>query len=821
MKIGITNAISIANDERIKTALKINQRELAIDSLKDISKKMKKYTQFQNIKIHIHTKDNKSFLRNWKLDKYGDDLSSFRASIVSVNKNFQPIKTFEAGRAGLLLRAITPIFDANEKHIGSLEFIQGINSVVKSFDKINQGFLLLMKQDVNDNIKAGKNFSFNKNQKFRNYIISQKYIVDKFLNDAKTINLQQLFKNKYTLSAKYLYTYIDVKDFKNRTLGIVLLAKPLSVINTVIDNTKNLIYMALLGIFGMTIVIGLVIIISIKKLVITPLKKFEHGLNDFFLFLQGKKDYTENLEINTYDEFGHMAKSLKENIAVSARLHEEINELNTHLEEKVEEKTKKVTTLLDNAGQGFLSFSCNLIIDDEYSKECIKLLGDNLAGQYIPNILFSTNKTKQKFFQKTILEACRIDSTLVQESILSLLPNEIILHRRALKLTYKILENKKLMLIITNITAQKKLEKKVKREQEVLKMIVEIISESDAFYDTKRDYENFIHSYKDYINETKTSLNNISEIYRNIHTFKGAFSQLYMGDIVKFLHSLETKISLMIKESSHTNEKLIQLLDNTDFKENLQQELDIIETVLGKEFLNSQNYLKINYADINNLQKKIHNVFKEQHVDTIASKEIIKQVSNLSNQKLNKLLKPYASLTKQLALKLDKEIYEFEILGDESFIVSEKYKPFIKSLLHVFRNSIDHGIEDQETRLLKEKDEIGTISCSFSVDNDRIQIIISDDGRGINKEKVITKAVEEKIITQNEANNLTDNDIYALIFNAGLSTKETLSDISGRGIGMNAVRVEIDKLGGYIEISSQKDMGTTFTFNLPYKEERD
>jgi len=514
MKVGITNAISIANDQRIKTALKTNKRELAINSLKDISKNMKEYTEFQNIKIHLHTKENISFLRNWKLDKYGDDLSSFRDSVVEVNKNHKPITTFEAGRAGLLLRAIIPIQSNDSTYLGSLEFIQGINSVVKIFDKHKEGFLLLMKQTLQDTIKTGKDFSFNKNKKFKEYIISQKYINKTVLEDAQDINLQQLFTNKYLLSSKYFYTYTEVTDFQNKTLGIILLTKPLSVVNSAVNGAKNLIYMALLGILAMSFIITFVIVIAIKRLVIRPLKTFEYGLDNFFLFLQGKQDYTKNLEINTNDEFGKMAKMLNENIVVSAKLHKEIHELNTNLEEKIKEKTKKITTLLDNAGQGFLSFGCDLLIDDEYSKECIKLLGNDLAGKYMPDILFKTNPTKQKFFQKTVLEACRIDTALIQKSMLSLLPNEIILNKRALKLSYKILENKKIMLIVTNITAQKKLERKVKKEQETLKMIVEIISESDSFYDAKRDYEHFIQNYKEYINSSKTSLNNISEIYR-------------------------------------------------------------------------------------------------------------------------------------------------------------------------------------------------------------------------------------------------------------------------------------------------------------------
>ncbi len=96
---------------------------------------MKEFTKFKNIKVHVHTKDNHSFLRIWKLDKYGDDLSSFRHSIVKVNQTKQAVNTFELGKAGLSLRSVVPVVDKDGTHLGSLEFMQGLNSVAKEFDK--------------------------------------------------------------------------------------------------------------------------------------------------------------------------------------------------------------------------------------------------------------------------------------------------------------------------------------------------------------------------------------------------------------------------------------------------------------------------------------------------------------------------------------------------------------------------------------------------------------------------------------------------------------------------------------------------------------
>ncbi len=175
---GISNAISIANDSSIKESLATNNRQLAINTLATLSDNMKKSTPFQNIQIHLHTKDNHSFLRSWKADKFGDDLSSFRASVVKVNSEKVAINTFEVGDAGLGIRSVVPIFDANNKHVGSMEFMQGINSVATSFDQQGNAFLLLMDTKLAVSEVKAEN-------KLNDYLISQKFINKEFLEDSK------------------------------------------------------------------------------------------------------------------------------------------------------------------------------------------------------------------------------------------------------------------------------------------------------------------------------------------------------------------------------------------------------------------------------------------------------------------------------------------------------------------------------------------------------------------------------------------------------------------------------------------------------------
>ena len=554
----------------------------------------------------------------------------------------------------------------------------------------------------------------------------------------------------------------------------------------------------------------IIITILLRKFVNKPLKILQAGLNDFFSFLQNKKDNTNKIKINSNDEFGQMANSLNENISVSAKLHEEIYELNTNLEARIKEKTAKVTTLLDNAGQGFLTFDKNFSIDEEYSKECIKLIGSNIAKKNITELLFN-NTSKKEFFISTLLNALEETVEIKRNAYLSLLPSIILLNKKAVRLEYKILENNHFMLILTNITSQKKLEKKIKKEQEILKMIVSIVSEPDTFYEIKDEYKEFINSYENLIDTTKTPLYNISSMYRSIHTFKGTFSQLYMQDIVNYLHNLESDISKMIQETVHSNSDLLELLNNSDFNSSLKKSLNIIKEILGEEFINSQNFLKIDFTDIKSLQDKISNILDHKASFTPECKDILFHVQNLSSQKLITLLQPYISLTRQLSTRLEKEIYEFDIVGDKNLVVTDKFKPFIKSLIHIFRNSIDHGIEIPEVRVDNGKDENGTILCSFKEENDNLYLTISDDGAGINIEKIKEKLLSKGI----DADNLSDQKIYEFIFDDNFTTKDDISDLSGRGIGITAVKYELEKLNGEIKIISQKDTGTTFEFVVP------
>ncbi|MGM8364117.1 chemotaxis protein CheW [Virgibacillus sp. W0181] len=174
----------------------------------------------------------------------------------------------------------------------------------------------------------------------------------------------------------------------------------------------------------------------------------------------------------------------------------------------------------------------------------------------------------------------------------------------------------------------------------------------------------------------------------------------------------------------------------------------------------------------------------------------------------------FPRMIRQLARELDKNV-EIEIIGANTELDRTVIDEIGDPLVHLIRNAIDHGIEMPDERKAKGKSEQGTIQLEAYHSGNHVFIEIRDDGAGINKDKVVNKAIKSGIISQSEAESLTDQQVYELIMASGFSTNETISDISGRGVGLDVVKNTIESLGGSITIDAALDQGSTFSIQLP------
>jgi two-component system chemotaxis sensor kinase CheA len=170
-------------------------------------------------------------------------------------------------------------------------------------------------------------------------------------------------------------------------------------------------------------------------------------------------------------------------------------------------------------------------------------------------------------------------------------------------------------------------------------------------------------------------------------------------------------------------------------------------------------------------------------------------------------------LVRDLSRKFDKKV-QIVISGEETEMDKNVIDEISDPLVHIIRNSIDHGIETANEREQKGKTETGTVILSAKHEGNEIWITIEDDGRGLNREKIIDKAFERGLVS-GDPEKLTDSEVWRLIFEPGFSTAETVSEISGRGVGMDVVRKNIEKLRGKIDIKSTAGKGSEIILRIP------
>lgn len=172
----------------------------------------------------------------------------------------------------------------------------------------------------------------------------------------------------------------------------------------------------------------------------------------------------------------------------------------------------------------------------------------------------------------------------------------------------------------------------------------------------------------------------------------------------------------------------------------------------------------------------------------------------------------FKRLIHDLSKSLDKEVVLLTE-GLETELDKNIIEKIFDPLLHIIRNAVDHGIEDKADRLAKNKNEVGSILIKASTVGSSVQIEIEDDGAGLDPVKIRLKALETGRIT--EADNLSDAEIYSMIFEPGFSTSVLVSDVSGRGVGMDVVKRRIQEMRGTVEVTTEKDQFTRFTLKLP------
>jgi two-component system chemotaxis sensor kinase CheA len=194
--------------------------------------------------------------------------------------------------------------------------------------------------------------------------------------------------------------------------------------------------------------------------------------------------------------------------------------------------------------------------------------------------------------------------------------------------------------------------------------------------------------------------------------------------------------------------------------------------------------------------------------------ELQMAVMKMRMQPVGKVFSRFPRLVRDLARDAGKQI-DLEISGEETELDKSVIEEIGDPLVHIIRNSCDHGIEMPEARMAKGKSAKGVVRLMAGQEGSNIVIRIQDDGKGLDVAAIRSKAVEKGMATRQEVDKMADRDVFRYIFEAGFSTAKVVTDVSGRGVGMDVVRTNIEKLNGLIELESKIDQGTTITIKLP------
>ncbi|HWQ30878.1 MAG TPA: ATP-binding protein, partial [Negativicutes bacterium] len=532
---------------------------------------------------------------------------------------------------------------------------------------------------------------------------------------------------------------------------------------------------------------------------------------------------------DVYDQLRIYSDDIETKNEALSKAYQEVNESrnklsewNKGLEQSISERTASIRNLLDHAGQGFLTFGPSLSIAAEYSSECSNIFSCDIAGKAFPELIYPEDDEENSFITTLLNKIFSDDDNVQRKVYMSLLPEEFALGGKSIRIDFKFIESvepdtpRVLMAILTDITEKRQLEEKVEQEHDILKMVVKVITNNEEFTENLRELRDFCHNRLAELLDSNSSVQDILyEICRAIHTFKGTFCLFDMSNTVSRLHAFEAALGeLKDCRSTSCMDRLRALVMAQDFESWLDTDMEILRNVLGDKFLSDEDTLVIRKKSLKGIEDNMLLLLPPEQC-----RLVIHEIRKLCRKPIKDVMGWLPDSTMQLADRMNKLINPIELVSEEILVDPDRYQDFARALVHVFRNIIDHGLEEPEERLSAGKSEYCSIGFCITLKNNNIIIKVSDDGRGFDFDCMRRILAEKNLLMEELACDLDDNEALQLFIDNHLSTAADITYISGRGLGLSAVRAEAEKLGGTMVIESIRGKGTTFVFSLPCEAE--
>jgi len=535
--------------------------------------------------------------------------------------------------------------------------------------------------------------------------------------------------------------------------------------------------------------------------------------------IAASQDFTRRVPVGRMDEIGHsivafngMIEKIQENSAL------------------LKQKTADIQAMLQNMQQGILTVVEGAVIHAEYSAylEAIFETKD-IAGRGLMELVFAdTDLGADALSQiEAATDACLGEDAINFEFNQHLLVGEI--GRRmpdgrvkTLDLSWSAITDEsdtivRLMLCVRDVTELRKLAAEASEQKRRLEMIGEILAVS------QEKFHHFIESSTGFVSENERIIRKhseadgeaIAELFRNMHTIKGnarTYNLQYLTNVVHETEQQYQKLRQSDEDLTWDQEHLMQELERV--REALDSYATLNEVSLGRKGPGrrdqSDQHFTLNRAQIQESLRLAEKAASGELHDLLAMRDAVQHTFSLiGTHSIGEVLSGVLESLPSLATELGKVAPAVRI-HDNGYRLRDEVSGTLNNVfMHLLRNSVDHGLESAEARSAHGKPAAGKINIEVGVDPRHVQIILSDDGRGLALGKIRSIAVERGWIAADEA--LSDEDIAHLIFRPGFSTAERITEVSGRGVGMDAVQDFLKRENGHIELRfTDARVGETF-----------
>ncbi len=560
------------------------------------------------------------------------------------------------------------------------------------------------------------------------------------------------------------------------------------------------------------------------------------SINELDLYYYMEKPWDNNTLVKVLKngmEKKHLSQELKDKFSQLESSNAEIERLykllksdyrqeldkNEVLSQLVDFKTIAFKNLLNNAKQGFLTFGEDLLIEDEYSLECVNIFGREIKGLKFTQLAIPHDDEERALVEDALTKILKDHTGNESELLLPLLPDKVILNGKTVEIRYKVINDayyktiQKVLAILTDVSEKDVLVTRLQNEKSSLNMIIKVVTNYNDFNESINDCRYFVNIGLDQILDSGKDLKEICcEVFRKIHTLKGDFGIYYMQNIVNYLHSVEDNLFNILRNTESKTDELKTYCKSLRIMEHVNEDLNSLQNVLQDYYYKLENTVAIDKFTLIEMGDKMLQILSPYECI-----QFLPYIQQYKNRSMKEMLSIYSDYITGLSNRLGKLMLPLKLDGDDILVECEKYKPFVKSLVHVFRNAVDHGIETPEERLELGKSAEGNIYCNVQQQDGSLIIRISDDGAGINVNKIRQKAIESGIYSESKAFSLSDEEIIQLVFSDNFSTCKDVTEFSGRGIGLSAVKEEIGRLEGTVSVSTIPELGTELTFTIPFE----